>query len=150
MGLYGERAGALTLLCGDAESAAKVMSQVKIMIRTMYSNPPLYGSRLVQEILNTPDLKKQWLQDVKLMADRIISMRKQLRAGIEGAGNKRPWNHITDQIGMFCFTGLKPEQVERLTKEFHIYLTKDGRISVAGISSKNVNYVADAMHKVSS
>ncbi|XP_023950604.1 aspartate aminotransferase, mitochondrial [Bicyclus anynana] len=150
MGLYGERAGALTLLCGDAESAAKVMSQVKIMIRTMYSNPPLYGARLVTEILTDAQLKQQWLSDVKLMADRIISMRKQLRAGIEGAGNKQPWQHITDQIGMFCFTGLKPDQVERLTKEFHIYLTKDGRISVAGISSKNVDYVAEAIHKVTS
>ncbi|CAK1544209.1 unnamed protein product [Leptosia nina] len=150
MGLYGERAGALTFLCGDEGSAAKVMSQVKIMIRVMYSNPPLYGARLVQEILNTPELKKQWLADVKSMADRIISMRTKLRAGIEGAGNKQPWQHITDQIGMFCYTGLKPEQVERLTKEFHIYLTKDGRISVAGISSKNVDYVAEAMHKVTS
>lgn len=150
MGLYGERAGALTFLCGDAESAAKVMSQVKIMIRTMYSNPPLFGARIVQEILNNPEIEKQWLVDVKHMADRIISMRKQLRAGIEGAGNKRSWQHVTDQIGMFCYTGLKPEEVERLTKEFHIYLTKDGRISVAGISSKNVNYVAESIHKVTS
>ncbi|XP_050670576.1 aspartate aminotransferase, mitochondrial [Leptidea sinapis] len=148
MGLYGERAGALTFMCGDEATAAKVMSQVKIMIRTMYSNPPLYGARLVTEILTQPDLKQQWLADVKTMADRIITMRKHLRAGIEGAGNKQSWRHITDQIGMFCYTGLKPDQVERLTKDFHIYLTKDGRISVAGISSKNVNYVAEAMHKV--
>nr|AXY94864.1 aspartate aminotransferase, mitochondrial-like [Galleria mellonella] len=126
------------------------MSQVKIMIRTMYSNPPLFGARIVQEILNNPEIEKQWLVDVKHMADRIISMRKQLRAGIEGAGNKRSWQHVTDQIGMFCYTGLKPEEVERLTKEFHIYLTKDGRISVAGISSKNVNYVAESIHKVTS
>ncbi|XP_038214616.1 aspartate aminotransferase, mitochondrial isoform X2 [Zerene cesonia] len=150
MGLYGERAGALTFLCGDEGTAAKVMSQVKIMIRVMYSNPPLYGARLVQEILNTPELKQQWLKDVKLMADRIISMRTKLRAGIEGAGNKLSWRHITDQIGMFCYTGLTPQQVDRLTKEFNIYLTKDGRISVAGISSKNVDYVAEAMHKVTS
>ncbi|KPJ07552.1 Aspartate aminotransferase, mitochondrial [Papilio machaon] len=148
MGLYGERAGALTLLCGDAESAAKVMSQVKIMIRTMYSNPPLHGARIVQEILNNAELKQMWLCDVKLMADRIISMRKQLREGIEKSGNPHRWEHITDQIGMFCYTGLKPEQVERLTKDFHIYLTKDGRISVAGVSSKNVQYVAEAIHKV--
>lgn len=148
MGLYGERAGALTMLCGDAESAAKVMSQLKIMIRTMYSNPPLYGARIVQEILNNAQLRQQWLQDVKLMADRIITMRNQLRSGIEGRGNPRPWQHITDQIGMFCFTGLTPDQVQRLTQEFHIYLTKDGRISVAGVSSKNVDYVAEAIHKV--
>lgn len=150
MGLYGERAGALTFCCGDPESAAKMMSQVKIMIRTLYSNPPIYGARLVKTILTTPDLKKQWLDDVKLMADRIISMRKALRSGIEGAGNKNSWKHITDQIGMFCFTGLNPAQVERLTKEFHIYLTKDGRISVAGISSNNVNHIAESIHKVTS
>ncbi|KAI5640707.1 aminotransferase class I and II domain-containing protein [Phthorimaea operculella] len=147
MGLYGERVGALTFLCGDEESAAKMMSQVKIMIRTMYSNPPLYGARLVTEILSNPELHQTWLRDVKSMADRIISMRTKLRAGIEGAGNKHSWRHITDQIGMFCYTGLKPDQVERLTKDFHIYLTKDGRISVAGISSKNVDYIAEGIHK---
>ncbi|XP_048488307.1 aspartate aminotransferase, mitochondrial [Plutella xylostella] len=150
MGLYGERVGALTFDCGDAETAAKVMSQVKIMIRTMYSNPPLYGARIVTEILSDAQLKQTWLCDVKQMADRIIDMRHRLRSGIEGAGNKQQWCHITDQIGMFCYTGLKPEQVAKLTKDFHIYLTKDGRISVAGISSKNVNYVAEAMHKVTS
>uniref|UniRef100_A0A2A4JCJ3 Aspartate aminotransferase n=2 Tax=Heliothis virescens TaxID=7102 RepID=A0A2A4JCJ3_HELVI len=150
MGLYGERIGALTFLCGDPEVAANMMSQVKIMIRTMYSNPSINGARLVTEILTSPELKKQWLSDVKLMADRIITMRKRLRAGIEGHGNKHNWKHITDQIGMFCYTGLKPEQVARLTEEFHIYLTKDGRISVAGISSKNVDYIAEAMHKVTS
>lgn len=150
MGLYGERIGSLTFDCGDEESAKKMMSQVKIAIRCMYSNPPLYGARLVQEVLNNPELNKQWLLDVRQMAERIIAMRKELRARIEGAGNKGSWKHITDQIGMFCFTGLKPAQVERMTKEFHIYLTKDGRISVAGISSKNVQYVAEIMHKVTS
>ncbi|XP_073942151.1 glutamate oxaloacetate transaminase 2 [Choristoneura fumiferana] len=150
MGLYGERAGALSFMCGDSQTAANMMSQLKIQVRTMYSNPPLYGARIVQEILTTPDLRQQWLKDVKLMADRIITMRSELRKGLEGAGSKLPWQHITDQIGMFCFTGLKPDQVERLAKEFHIYLTKDGRISVAGLFSKNVHYVAEAMHKVSS
>ncbi|PZC81213.1 aspartate aminotransferase, mitochondrial [Helicoverpa armigera] len=150
MGLYGERVGALTFLCGDPDTAANMMSQLKIMIRTMYSNPSINGSRLVTEILTSPELKKEWLEDVKLMADRIITMRKRLRSGIEKHGNKNDWKHITDQIGMFCYTGLKPNEVERLTKEFHIYLTKDGRISVAGISSNNVDYIAEAMHKVTS
>lgn len=150
MGLYGERAGALTFCCGDPKVADNVMSQLKIMIRTVYSNPPLYGARLVQTILNTPELKSMWLKDVKAMADRIISMRTRLREGVEGAGSKHSWRHITDQIGMFCYTGLKPDQVERLIKEFHIYLTKDGRISVAGVNSKNVDYISQAIHKVSS
>lgn len=150
MGLYGERVGALTFVCDNKDIAAKVMSQVKILVRVMYSNPPINGARIVTEILTDPELRKEWLSDVKLMADRIISMRTQLRSNIEKAGNKRSWQHITDQIGMFCFTGLKPEEVERLTKDYHIYLTKDGRISVAGISSGNVEYVADAIHKVTS
>ncbi|XP_063529451.1 aspartate aminotransferase, mitochondrial [Cydia strobilella] len=150
MGLYGERAGALTICCGDENTAKIIMSQLKIMIRVMYSNPPLYGARIVQTILNDQKLKDLWLKDVKLMADRIITMRAELRAGVEGAGSKLPWQHVTDQIGMFCFTGLKPEQVEKLTSDHHIYLTKDGRISVAGLSNKNVHYVAEAIHKVTS
>lgn len=83
------------------------------------------------------------------MADRIITMREKLVAGLAKEGSSRNWQHIIDQIGMFCFTGLKPDQVERLTKDFSIYLTKDGRISVAGVSSSNVDYLAKAMHEVS-
>lgn len=82
------------------------------------------------------------------MADRIIDVRKQLRQHLEDNGSKKKWNHITDQIGMFCYTGLKPEEVERLTKEYSIYLTKDGRISMAGVTSKNVEYLAKAIHEV--
>ncbi|XP_022821053.1 aspartate aminotransferase, mitochondrial [Spodoptera litura] len=148
MGLYGERVGGLTFVCADQDTAAKMMSQLKIMIRTLYSNPSINGSRIVTEILSSPELKAQWLKDVKEMADRIILMRKKLREGIEKRGSKHKWDHITSQIGMFCYTGLKPEQVLRMTKEFHIYLTKDGRISVAGICSSNVEHVAEAMHKV--
>ncbi|CAH0700366.1 unnamed protein product [Spodoptera exigua] len=150
MGLYGERVGALSFVCADQDTAANIMSQVKILIRTLYSNPAINGSRIVTEILSNPELRAQWLCDVKEMADRIINMRKKLREGIERRGNKLKWQHITDQIGMFCYTGLKPDQVARITKDFHIYLTKDGRISVAGISSSNVDYVAEAIHKVTS
>ena len=88
------------------------------------------------------------MKDVRDMAQRIISMRTELRGIIEKAGSSRNWQHITDQIGMFCFTGLDKDQVERLTKDFSIYLTKDGRISVAGLSSQNVEYVARAIHAV--
>ncbi|PZR20206.1 MAG: aromatic amino acid aminotransferase, partial [Citrobacter freundii] len=80
------------------------------------------------------------------MADRIISMRKQLRDLLAKEGSQKNWQHITDQIGMFCFTGISPQQVERLIKDYSVYLTKDGRISVAGISSKNVGYLAKALH----
>uniref|UniRef100_A0A0B7AHH6 Aspartate aminotransferase n=1 Tax=Arion vulgaris TaxID=1028688 RepID=A0A0B7AHH6_9EUPU len=148
MGLYGERVGVFTIVCSSAEEAARVLSQVKILIRPLYSNPPVSGARIAAKILNTPDLNAQWLTEVKGMADRIISMRTRLRDGLKREGSSHNWQHITDQIGMFCFTGLKPDQVERLTKEFSIYLTKDGRISIAGVSSGNVDYLAHAMHQV--
>ncbi|BFZ13091.1 hypothetical protein BsWGS_16130 [Bradybaena similaris] len=148
MGLYGERVGAFTIVCSSAEEAARVLSQVKIIIRPLYSNPPIHGARIAAKILNTPDLYSQWLKEVKGMADRIITMRTRLRDGLKREGSSHNWQHITDQIGMFCFTGLKPAQVERLTKEFSIYLTKDGRISVAGVSSGNVDYLAHAIHQV--
>lgn len=148
MGLYGERAGAFTVVTSDKEETARVMSQIKILIRPMYSNPPIHGARIVTEILSEPNLKKEWLANVKLMADRIISVRTQLKDNLIKLGSSRNWQHITDQIGMFCFTGMTPEQVERITKEFSVYLTKDGRISMAGVTSKNVQYLAEAMHAV--
>ncbi|XP_034975873.2 aspartate aminotransferase, mitochondrial [Zootoca vivipara] len=149
MGLYGERVGAFTVVCKDSDEAKRVESQLKILIRPMYSNPPLNGARIASTILNNPGLRKEWLVEVKGMADRIIGMRTQLVANLKKEGSPHNWQHITDQIGMFCFTGLKPEQVERLTKEFSVYMTKDGRISVAGVTSGNVAYLAHAIHQVS-
>ncbi|EFN75676.1 Aspartate aminotransferase, mitochondrial [Harpegnathos saltator] len=148
MGLYGERIGAFSLVCDTKEEAARCMSQIKILIRPMYSNPPINGARIVNEILSDSELRKEWLHDVKGMADRIISVRTKLRDNLKKNGSTRNWSHITDQIGMFCYTGLKPDEVERLTKDFSIYLTKDGRISMAGVTSKNVEYLAHAMHEV--
>lgn len=148
MGLYGERAGAFTVVTGSKEEADRVMSQIKILIRPMYSNPPVHGARIVTEILGDPELRKEWLGNVKLMADRIISMRTSLKDNLTKLGSSRNWEHITDQIGMFCFTGMDKNHVERITKEFSVYLTKDGRISMAGVTSKNVGYLAEAMHTV--
>jgi len=148
MGLYGERVGAFTVVCNDAEEAARVESQVKIVIRPMYSNPPFGGARLVNEILNNDTLHTQWLSDVKGMADRIIEMRQKLTEGLIASGSSHNWEHINNQIGMFCFTGLNRDQVQRLWDEHAVYLTFDGRISVAGISSNNVGYLANAIHKV--
>ncbi|XP_062546376.1 aspartate aminotransferase, mitochondrial [Armigeres subalbatus] len=148
MGLYGERAGAFSLICADKDEAARTMSQIKILIRPMYSNPPINGARLVSEILGDASLKKEWLGDVKLMADRIISVRSKLQDNLKKLGSSRSWQHITDQIGMFCFTGMDQKQCEQLTKEFSVYLTKDGRISMAGVTTKNVDYLAEAIHAV--
>ncbi|XP_019626138.1 PREDICTED: aspartate aminotransferase, mitochondrial-like [Branchiostoma belcheri] len=148
MGLYGERVGALTFVCSSPDEAKRVESQVKIVIRPMYSNPPINGARIAATILNNPQLHGQWLVEVKDMADRIITMREQLVANLTKEGSTHNWQHITDQIGMFCFTGLKEQQVERLTKDFSVFLTKDGRISIAGVSSKNVAYLGHAIHEV--
>ncbi|KAI8905836.1 pyridoxal phosphate-dependent transferase [Gorgonomyces haynaldii] len=149
MGLYGERVGLFSVVTNSNEETKRVDSQLKIIIRPLYSNPPLSGPRIVKEVLASPELNKQWRSEVKLMADRIISMRSQLRNHLEKTyGSKKPWGHITSQIGMFAYTGLTPEQVERLKKEFSIYLTKDGRISIAGITSKNVEYLARGIHEV--
>ncbi|KAL7267017.1 aspartate transaminase aat1 [Rhizina undulata] len=149
-GLYGERVGAFSLLTESPEEKKRVDSQIKILVRPLYSNPPVHGARIASEILNDPALNQQWLGEVKGMADRIISMRDALKSNLEQLGSKHNWDHITSQIGMFCYTGLKPEQVERLAKEFSIYGTKDGRISVAGITTGNVKYLAESIHKVTS
>lgn len=148
MGLYGQRVGAFTLTGIDKEETQKIMSQLKIIIRPMYSNPPLHGARIVETILCDSSLRAQWLADVKLMADRIISMRHALRDGLKKEGSQKDWSHVTDTIGMFCYTGMNADQVTRLWNEFSVYLTKDGRVSIAGITSKNVGHLAHSIHQV--
>ncbi|KAJ5643248.1 aspartate aminotransferase [Penicillium longicatenatum] len=148
MGLYGERVGAFSLVCESTEEKKRVESQIKILIRPFYSNPPIHGARVASTIMNDPALNEQWLGEVKGMADRIIEMRALLRKNLEQLGSKHDWSHITSQIGMFAFTGLKPEQMDALAKEHSVYATKDGRISVAGITSGNVQRLAESIFKV--
>ncbi|XP_075498002.1 aspartate aminotransferase, mitochondrial isoform X2 [Primulina tabacum] len=148
MGLYGQRVGCLSVVCEDEKQAVAVKSQLQQLARPMYSNPPVHGALIVSTILGDPDLKKLWLKEVKGMADRIIGMRTALRENLENLGSPLSWEHITKQIGMFCYSGMTPEQVDRLTSEFHIYLTRNGRISMAGVTTGNVGYLADAIHKV--
>lgn len=105
MGLYGQRIGCLSLVASTSGEATKVESQLKSLARPMYSNPPMHGALLVVKILTDQTLKALWYKEVKGMADRIISMRSKLRTALEGAGSTIPWQHITDQIGMFCFSG---------------------------------------------
>ncbi|KAL7055509.1 hypothetical protein AAHC03_022521 [Spirometra sp. Aus1] len=150
MGLYGERVGAFSLLTAseDADAPGRCMSQLKILIRGMYSNPPLHGARIATEILTDPDLKQTWLSELKGMADRLTRMRQSLKSHLERNGSARDWSHITKQIGMFCFTGLNPKQVARMKQEFSVYMTNDGRISIASLTPRNVDYVAQAIHEV--
>ncbi|WAQ82826.1 hypothetical protein PtA15_3A190 [Puccinia triticina] len=149
MGLYGERVGAFSVVCSSPEEKSKVESQVKILVRPMYSNPPVHGARIAGTILSDPALYKQWLGEVKLMADRIIGMRTALYDTlVNELGSQRNWDHIKSQIGMFCFAGISPEQVEQMTKNHHVYMTKDGRISMAGVTAHNVKNLAKALHDV--
>ncbi|CAN1162003.1 Aspartate aminotransferase 3, chloroplastic [Linum perenne] len=146
MGLYGERVGALSIVCKDADVAGRVESQLKLVIRPMYSSPPIHGASIVAAILKDSNLYNEWTVELKAMADRIISMRKQLFEALRSRGTPGDWSHIIKQIGMFTFTGLNSEQVAFMTKEYHIYMTSDGRISMAGLSSKTVPHLADAIH----
>ena len=114
MGLYGERAGAFSVVCESAEEKKRVDSQIKIIVRPLYSNPPSHGARIAAEILNNPELYDQWLVEVKGMADRIITMRALLKEKLEQLGSKHDWSHITSQIGMFAYTGLTAEQMSKL------------------------------------
>jgi len=147
-GLYGERIGYIHVRCANKDMADAVLSQVKILIRQAYSSPPRHGAAIVYKILSTPALKQQWLDELKLMSNRIVQMRTALRSAIEAKGTPGTWNHITDQIGMFSYTGLNKSQVERMVNEFHIYMTSDGRISCAGLNPGNVQYVADCIDTV--
>ncbi len=117
-------------------------------MRPLYSNPPIHGARIAAEILNDPALNKQWLNEVRLMANRIITMRALLKENLEKLGSKHDWSHITSQIGMFAYTGLDAAAMDKLAKEHSVYATKDGRISVAGITSDNVGRLAQAIHAV--
>ena len=123
-GLYGERVGVLSMICDDAEEAGRILSQFKIIVRGMYSNPPIHGARIVATVLGDEGLEAEWRAECKTMADRIITMRDALRAGVAQAGSTHDWGHITSQIGMFCYTGMSEAQVGRLKDEYHIYITK--------------------------
>lgn len=135
-------------MCESSEEKKRVDSQIKIIVRPLYSNPPVHGARIASTILNDATLNKQWLGEVKEMADRIITMRALLKENLEKLGSKRKWEHITSQIGMFAYTGLTPEQMDKLAKEHSVYATKDGRISVAGITTANVQRLAESIYKV--
>ncbi|KAL7578436.1 hypothetical protein ACA910_012828 [Epithemia clementina (nom. ined.)] len=148
-GLYGHRIGALSVVGANEEEAKRVVSQMKIVIRPMYSNPPRHGARLVHAILSDSTLSKEFVEQCKGMADRIQSMRTVLRTRLEEAGSKHNWDHITKQIGMFAYSGLSKDQVMAMRERHHIYCTADGRISMAGVTSGNVDYIAQAINDVS-
>ncbi|KAI2493687.1 Aminotransferase class I and II [Fragilaria crotonensis] len=147
-GLYGERCGTFSILCSSPEQKEKVMSQLKLIVRPMYSSPPKHGSSIVKTVLSNEALTADYYQECKSMADRILEMRSKFVQALAAAGSTHDWSHVTNQIGMFAFTGMSPDMVTELTDTYAIYLTKDGRISVAGLNDGNVDYVAKAVHAV--
>ncbi|KAF3917719.1 hypothetical protein ABW20_dc0100607 [Dactylellina cionopaga] len=151
-GLYGQRAGCFHFVAApgaNAEDLAKrVSSQLAILTRSEISNPPIYGARIASTVLNDPQLFKDWEQDLCTMSGRIIDMRKALYGKLVELKTPGTWDHITSQIGMFSFTGLSEPQVLKIREEFHIYMTKNGRISMAGLNTHNVEYVATAIDKI--
>jgi len=145
MGLYGERIGAFNVVCSKKEVIEATKSQLRIIIRTMYSSPPTYGARIAAAILGNRENFELWKKELVIMSSRIASMRKALFERLQQTGTPGRWSHIVEQIGMFSYTGLKPAQVDILTKKYHIYLVSNGRVSMAGFNTSNVNYVADAI-----
>jgi len=147
-GLYNERAGTINIVCSSQSQAQAVLSQMKMVIRPNYSNPPAHGARIVSIVLNDHALYQEWKSELQGMSGRINSMRKILREELERLKTPGNWSHITSQIGMFSFTGLTPKQSAAMAEKWHIYLLSNGRISMAGLNSANVKYVAKAINDV--
>ena len=146
--LYGERVGALSVYCADADEAARVLSQLKIVIRTNYSNPPTHGGAVVAAILNDKELRALWEKELAEMRVRIKSMRQSLVDGLKSAGISQDMQFITKQIGMFSYSGLSKEQMIRLRTEFGVYGTDTGRMCVAALNLQNLPYVCQAIASV--
>lgn len=150
VGMYGERVGAVHVVLPQHDSAlnSAVKSQLNKIIRSEISNPPAYGAKIVAKILTTPELYKQWEQDLVTMSSRIGEMREKLVLELERLGTPGTWRHITEQQGMFSFTALTPEQVSKLETEHAVYMVGSGRASLAGLNTSNVAYVAKSIDAV--
>ncbi|WP_431103155.1 amino acid aminotransferase [Roseateles noduli] len=146
--LYGERVGALSVVCASAEETVKVLSQLKIVIRTNYSNPPTHGAQVVATVLSTPTLRAQWEEELAGMRVRIKQMREALVTELKAAGITDDLSYVTRQKGMFSYSGLSAEQMQRLRSEFGVYGVDSGRICVAALNSKNLKPVAAAIAAV--
>jgi len=148
MSLYGERCGALSVVCPDAAQAANVLGQLKATIRRNYSNPPAHGGQVVAKVLTDPKLRKHWEGEVVEMRTRIQAMRKSLHEVLSARLPGRDLSYFLTQRGMFSYTGMTPEQVDRLREEFGVYLIRSGRMCVAGLNTRNVEATAEAFAQV--
>jgi len=144
-GLYNERTGALTIISPNAEESAVALSHLKITVRVCYSNPPAHGGLVVATILNDPDLKAQWLTELNAMRKRLVNMRSALVDGLDARGVKEDFSSINEQRGMFSFIGVSEDVVTWLREKKGIYVVSGGRINLAGLTSKNIDYVCDSI-----
>mmetsp|Transcript_120627 Transcript_120627/g.341712 ORF Transcript_120627/g.341712 Transcript_120627/m.341712 type:complete len:408 (-) Transcript_120627:76-1299(-) len=147
-GLYGERVGTFSVTCGSREAAANVLSQLDIIIRNLYSNPPKHGAEIVKTVLSTPALYQEWRGELMAMSKRIIDMRELLFNELTRLGTPGNWGHVKTQIGMFSFTGLTQKQSKAMVEKHHIYMLDNGRISMAGVTTDKVPYIAQAIDDV--
>eukprot|EP01025_Chloroclados_australasicus_P018885 TRINITY_DN2007_c0_g1_i1.p1 TRINITY_DN2007_c0_g1~~TRINITY_DN2007_c0_g1_i1.p1 ORF type:complete len:468 (-),score=59.23 TRINITY_DN2007_c0_g1_i1:667-2070(-) len=145
LGLYGERVGALNFVSTDKDAAARVLSQLKRIARAIYSNPPVHGARIVSEVVGNGDMFGEWKKEMEMMAGRIKNVRQILYDSLTKLNPDKDWSFVTSQIGMFSYTGLTPKQVENMTANHHVYMTKDGRISLAGLNAAKADYLAKAI-----
>jgi aromatic-amino-acid transaminase len=139
--LYGERVGALSVVCAGADEAGRVLSQIKTVIRTNYSNPPTFGAQVVATVLTSPALRAQWEDELRAMRERIRAMRGALVSKLRAAGLTQDLSYITQQRGMFSYSGLSAPQMQRLRSEFGIYGVDSGRICVAALNARNLDSV---------
>jgi aromatic-amino-acid transaminase len=148
LSFYGERCGGLSVICKDAEEASRVLGQMKATVRRNYSSPPTHGGQITAAVMNQPELRALWLDEVTEMRTRIKAMRQKLFEVLSAKLPGRDVSYFISQRGMFSYTGLTPSQVDRLREEFAVYLVRSGRMCVAGLNSRNVEYVADAFAAV--
>ena len=146
--LYGERVGALSVVTASKDESARVMSQIKRVIRTNYSNPPTHGGAVVAAVLSNPELRQMWEDELAAMRERIRAMRRSLVEKLKATGTAHDFSFIAQQRGMFSYTGLTVEQVARLQSEFGVYAVSTGRICIAALNTKNIDYVAKAIAAV--
>lgn len=145
LSLYGERVGGLSVVCPSTDEAERVFGQLNATVRRIYSSPPSHGGRVVDIVMNDEALHEQWVGEVYAMRDRIKAMRLKLKSVLEEKVPGRDFDYLTEQNGMFSFTGLTPEQVEKLQSKYGIYMVSNSRMCVAGLNSSNIDYVANAM-----
>lgn len=148
-GLYGERVGGLFVVTGSEKEAACVLSQLKTYARTSYSNPPIHGAKIVRHILGNPILEKEWEEELRMMRGRVDAMKEALTKGLTSRAKSRDFNYLRERQGLFCYCGLTKQEAERLIVDYAIYMTAEGRINVAGLNPDNLDYVVDAIVRVS-